>query len=57
MTAPRWYDVAVDRIEEAHEKGDMSYEAYRAELRVLNEDLKEFAQEAARDIYDDLREW
>ena len=53
----RWYDDAVDRLEEELARGEISNEEFREQMRNLNLDLLSEAEEAAdnarRDVMGD----
>ncbi len=53
---PKWYNRAIEHLEEAHERGDISYADFKSEMSALNEDLREYAADTARDAYEDARE-
>ena len=42
-----WYDRAVSQLEKEYEEGNISNETYDAEMRDLNEELRQAADDAA----------
>ena len=54
MSDPRWYDRAVEEIEQQHADGLLTNEQYHSEMRELNAELRQAADdeaERARDNY------
>ena len=49
-----WYDKACEELDTALERGDLTYDQHKAEMRLLNEDLRSEAEEAAHHAYDDV---
>ena len=50
---PRWYESAVDRLDQDYEAGNISGEEYQAEMRELNAELRDAAADEAQSAYDD----
>lgn len=53
MNGPRWYDRAVEQIERDFESGDIDLTDYNAELRALNNELRDAADEQAEQARDE----
>ena len=51
---PRWYDKAVESICEAAAKGEISQEEFIEQLKDLNAELREQAEEAAEEARRDV---
>lgn len=52
-----WYDRAVDQLEKDLSSGAISDEEYWQQVRELNAELRECAQEAADQAYNDTMGW
>lgn len=46
------FDRQVDRLDEAYERGELTSEEYREEMRLLQAEYRDMAAEAAREEYD-----
>ena len=49
-----WYDNAVKQLEQSLENGEITDEEFQAEIRNLNEELRETANEVAEQAYNDV---
>ena len=50
---PNWYEKAQEQLDKDYAEGRIDYGTYHNEQRELNRDLREAAEEASRDAYDD----
>lgn len=48
---------AMDRLEEAEARGEISLDEMREEMRELQAEYRDAAAEAAQDVYDDWMGW
>ena len=51
---PGTYDRAAEQLEQDYADGLISQEEFRREMRLLNEDFRESAREAAEEAYRDM---
>ncbi len=51
---PRWYDSAIEQLENDLQEGAISDAEFEKEMRNLNSELQESAQEAADHAYSDV---
>ena len=49
---PRWFEKEEDRLTEALNRGEISDQEFSEAMRDLQRELRESAEEAARDAYD-----
>lgn len=54
---PLWYDREVERLEKMYECGDLTSDEFQAEIRELNLQLRDAADEAAERAYHDTMGW
>ena len=50
---PRWYDNAVEELEDSLDKSEISNEDFRNEMRELNQELQSAADEVAEAARED----
>lgn len=48
----RWYEKAMEQLEQGYDEGDMTADEFRVAMRELNQEYEQCAQDAARDAYD-----
>lgn len=49
----RWYEKAIEQLEDELEKGLISNEDFRAQMRDLNAEMQQEAEDAAQSAYDE----
>ncbi|GAB2620155.1 hypothetical protein [Novilysobacter erysipheiresistens] len=52
MSAPRWYDRAAEQIDADYDDGLIDSREHHEQMRDLNAELREAAEEEARQAYD-----
>lgn len=53
MMGPNWYERACEQLEADYAAGLIDYGTFHNEMRELTHELRDAAEETARDAYDD----